>query len=137
MELILLKAFFLSLFILSISSFANEAEVLTVDRVISNTVEFAFDNDKNEKPKQSDFELRNYIIMSNELGERWALLTVKNQATGNRILERTHLLALFANGERSNPTALKLNFTANEMKTVTVSFGENKFPILSISSGFN
>jgi len=131
------KAFFLLLFLLSISTIANEDEVLTVDRVIANTVEFAFENDKNKKPKLSDFELLNYIIMSNELGERWAVVTIKNQASGNRILESNHLMALFANGERSNPTPLKFNFTANEMKSVTVSFGENKFPILSISSRHN
>lgn len=129
------NAFFLLLLFLSISTFANDKEILTVDRVISHNIEFAFDNDKNETPKLSEFELINYIIMSNELGERWAVVTVKNQASGNRILESDHLMALFANGERSKPASLKIIFGANETKSFTVSFGENKFPILSVSSG--
>jgi hypothetical protein len=129
------KAILILLFLLSSTTFANEKEVLTVDRVISHNIELAFDNDKNEKPKLSEFELVNYIVMSNELGERWAVVTVKNNASGNRILENDHLMALFANGERSNPTSLKIIFDAKETKSLTVSFGENKFPILSVSAG--
>lgn len=129
------KAIFSVLFLFTCTTFADEKEVLTVDRIISHNIELAFDNDKNEKPKLSEFELVNYILMSNDLGERWAVVTVKNQASGNRILENDHLMALFANGERSKPAHLKLNFFANETKSLTISFGENKFPLLSISVG--
>lgn len=127
------KAIFSVLFLFTCTTFANEKEVLTVDSIISHNIELAFDNDKNEKPKLSEFELVNYIVMSNDLGERWAVVTVKNQASGNRILENDHLMALFANGKRANPAHLKVNFDANETKSLTISFGENKFPLLSIS----
>jgi hypothetical protein len=129
------KAIFSVLFLFTCTTFANEKEVLTVDRVITHNIELAFDNDKNEKPKLSEFELVNYIVMSNDLGERWAVVTVINQASGNRILENDHLMALFANGERATPAHLKVNFDANETKSLTISFGENKFPLLSISAG--
>ncbi|WP_042149198.1 MULTISPECIES: hypothetical protein [unclassified Pseudoalteromonas] len=127
------KAIFSVLFLFTCATFANEKEVLTVDRIISHNIELAFDNDTNEKPKLSEFQLVNYIVMSNDLGERWAVVTIKNQASGNRILENDHLMALFANGKRSNPAHLKINFDANETKSLTISFGENKFPLLSIS----
>ena len=114
-------------------SSANETEVLTVDRVVSKNVVLAFPNDKNLKPKSSDFELLNYVIMSNDIGERWAVLTLTNTSSGNRMLEQSHLMALFADGERKNPLAFKLNFEGEETQSITVSFGESKFPILSIN----
>ena len=60
-------------------SIASEADVLTVDRVVSTNLELAFPNDKNLRAKPSDFELVNYVIMSNEIGERWAVLTLTNR----------------------------------------------------------
>jgi hypothetical protein len=119
---------------MTFTSIASEADVLTVDRVVSTNLELAFPNDKNLRPKPSDFELVNYVIMSNELGERWAVLTLTNNSAGNRTLEQDHLMALFADGERKNPLELKLNFEGRETQSITVSFGESKFPILSISS---
>lgn len=120
---------------MAFTSHANESEVLTVDREVSNNVELAFPNDKGLKPKSSDFELVNYVIMSNEQGERWAVLTLTNTSTGNRMLEQDHLMALFADGTRRKPLELKLNFEGRETQSLTVSFGESKFPILTISSG--
>ena len=120
---------------IAFTSNANETEVLTVDRIVSNKLELAFPNVKNLKPKPSDFELVNYVIMSNELGERWAVLTLTNTSTGNRMLEQGHLMALFADGERKNPLEFKLNFEGRETQSISVSFGESKFPILTISSG--
>ena len=113
---------------------ADETEVLTVDRIVSKNLALAFPNDKNLKAKSSHFELVNYVLMSNEMGERWAVLTLTNTSTGNRMLEQDHLMALFANGERKYPLEFKLNFESSETQSITVSFGESKFPILSISA---
>lgn len=128
------KIFISVLFLLPFSSHANETEVLTVDRVVPKSLELAFPNDRSIKPKYSDFELVNYVVMSNNLGERWAVVTVKNISTGGRSFENGHLMALFANGIRKSPLAFKISFDGNETQSVTVSFGENKFPILSIST---
>ena len=121
-----------ALLLLSFSSNANETEVLTVDRVVSNNLELAFPNDKNIKPNSSDFELVNYVVMSNEVGERWAVVTLSNTSTGSRSLDQGHLMALFANGDRKSPQGVKDSFEGKETKSITVSFGESKFPILSI-----
>ncbi len=118
----------------SVSSYADETEALTVDRVIANNLELAFPNDKNVKPKASDFELINYVVMSNDLGERWAVITLTNTSSGRRILEHDHLMALFADGKRKSPPAFNVSFEGQETQSITVSFGENKFPILSITS---
>ena len=124
----------LAFILLSFSSYADETEALTVDRVIANNLELAFPNDKNIQPKASDFELINYVVMSNDLGERWAVITLSNTSSGSRILEHEHLIALFADGKRKSPPAFKVSFEGQETQSITVSFGENKFPILSIST---
>jgi hypothetical protein len=72
--------------------------------------------------------------MSNEIGERWSVITLTNLSTGNRNLEHEYLIALFADGNRTNPLEYKLNFEGKETQTITVSFGEHQFPILSIYS---
>ncbi|NMP16326.1 hypothetical protein [Thalassotalea sp. Y01] len=119
---------------LSFSALTIESDTLTVDRAVNADIELAFANDRGIEPTLSDFELLNYVIMSNEAGERYAVVTLKNLASGSRQLESKHLLALFANGERKQPSDFKLNFDANETQSLTISFGENKFPILAISS---
>jgi hypothetical protein len=111
---------------------ANENAVLNIDRSVSKNAEFSFPNNKNVKPKQSDFELINYVIMSNELGERWAVLTLTNTSSGNRMLEQANIMATFADGKRQTPLDFKLNFEGKETQSITVSFGKSKFPILSI-----
>ena len=85
-------------------------------------------------PKKGDFEIVNYVLMSNEIGERWSVITLTNLATGNRTLDQEHLLGLFADGSRINPLKYKLNFEGKETQSITVSFGDHKFPILNIYS---
>jgi hypothetical protein len=101
---------------------------------VLNNLELAFPNDSNVKPETSAFELVNYVLMSNESGERWAVITLRNSSSGSRVLNQKHLMALFANGRRKSPRELKFNFEAQETQSITVSFGTSKFPILSISS---
>jgi hypothetical protein len=130
MRQIIISVFFL----ISFSGYADEPEVLTVDRVVPNNLQLAFPNDMGEKPQVSDFQLVNYVAMSNDVGERWAVVTVRNSSSGGRSFENEHLMAVFADGVRKSPSEFKINFKGNETQTLTVSFGENKFPILSIST---
>jgi len=62
------------------------------------------------------------------------VITLTNTSSGNRMLEHNHLMALFADGKRRNPLEYKLHFEGNETQSITVSFGESKFPILSLYS---
>jgi hypothetical protein len=113
---------------------AEAIEVLTIDRSISKSIQLSFPNDNNIKPKKGDFEIINYVLMSNEVGERWSVITLTNLSSGNREFGHDHLIGLFADGSRKRPLEYKLNFKGQETQSITVSFGEHKFPILSIYS---
>ena len=128
------KFILLALLLISFKVYSSEDEALTIDKVVTSNFELSFPNDKNIKPQGSDFELINYVVMSNLIGERWAVLTLKNKSAGNRMLEKQHIMALFADGSRGYPAEIKLNFEGKETQSITVSFGENKFPILSVQT---
>lgn len=64
----------------------------------------------------------------------WAVLTLTNTSSGNRTLEQNNIIATFADGDKKSPLEFSLNFTGKETQSITVSFGESKFPILSINT---
>ena len=128
----MIKAWILMLVILSSSVLANTENVINVDRAIPNSLHLAFPNDANITPKKGDFNVLNYILMSNNEGERWAVITLTNLSTGNRELNEDHLLALFADGTRLAPLAFTLSFKGNETQSVTVSFAEYKLSLIHI-----
>ncbi|MCL1123777.1 hypothetical protein [Shewanella surugensis] len=113
---------------------SEESEALTVDQVALNRADLAFPNVDNIKPDMSDFGIQSYVLMSNDLGERWAVLTIKNEASGRRTLNQEHLLAILANGDHIFPKAFYQTFNGNETISVTIAFGKSKFPVLAIYS---
>lgn len=127
----MLKHIFLTILLLSGTVQAAD-DILTLDRSVSGSFQSSFPNDNNIQPDISDFKVTNTVLMSNEIGERWAVLTVENLASGQRTLNQNHLLGLFANGERMTPHTFKRKFSANELLSITIAFGESKFPILEV-----
>ncbi len=105
---------------------------LTVERAIANPQDFNFANDDNIRPERSDFEILNYVLLSNEQGERWVTLTLKNSSSGHRIFENDQVMALFANGKRYSPRSKSIRFEGKEVQTFAISFGKSKFPILQV-----
>jgi len=116
----------------SASCAANDA--LSIDQTPIHTMDLAFPNENNVQPSLGDFGIKNHVLMSNDEGERWAVVTIENEASGRRTLTNKHLLAILANGERIHPNDFSESFDGKEMKSVTMSFGYSKFPILSIYS---
>ncbi|MBB1334326.1 hypothetical protein H5154_10615 [Pseudoalteromonas sp. SR44-5] len=117
---------------------AND-EVLSVDQVALQGMQFSFENDAKVRPKNSDFSVVNSVLMSSEQGRRVAVVTIRNDASGSRILQAEHIMALFADGRRISPMALADNIKLDdgEQRTLTLSFGEDNFPILSIFTSNN
>lgn len=133
-----LKLFvFLLGFVAPLLSFAgdhgvNEDNLLFFDANTPRFETFSFDIDELErlKPKKNDFELINYASLSNNIGERWAFLTVKNTSNGRRFLKSEYLVATFVNGDQANPIDLNESVGGGEVLSKTIFFGVNKFPII-------
>lgn len=132
----MLKAICWIVFVCSFAAHSSE-DVISIDRVVLSNVHLAFPNDANVQPEQGDFEVNNFILMSNDIGKRWAVVTVTNLASGGRSLTNKHLMALIANGERRSPIEFSRSLKANETLSLTVFFGESSFPLLSVYSRSN
>lgn len=124
---------YLALLILPIAAMAAD-DVISVDRAIPYSSELAFPNEQNLAPEISDFSVNNVTLMSNDAGERWAVLTITNDASGRRTIQHKHLMGLVANGERVHPAEFSQSFNGGETLSLTVYFGESKFPLLSVYS---
>lgn len=107
-------------------------DVLMIDQSIGTDVQLAFPNDRNIQPRSSPFQVVSYVPMSSELGERWAIVTLKNTSSGSRIFESQYLLGLFADGDRREPQTFKQTFEGHEVVSLTLSFGRHKFPLLNV-----
>ncbi|MEC4728626.1 hypothetical protein HWQ46_24190 [Shewanella sp. D64] len=106
--------------------------VFYIDRSVPANVDIQFVNNHDIQPDKSDFEVVNYIVMSNEDGERKAVVTLRNSASGERIFESSQLHALFADGKQRAPSAYKQIFAQGELISMTLSFGHRLLPILQI-----
>lgn len=122
------------LIFLSSICYANDDynDVLTIDRSVINSSQLQFPNDKKIYPNRSDFEVINYVLMSSPIGERWATVTLRNNADGKREFNNRMVMALFANGKRKKPQFHKYSFDGNEILTVSLNFGVSKFPLLEV-----
>ncbi len=107
---------------------------LTIDEPVPKGIILEFDDEDNEEPKVGEFEVLAALMMSNNSGERWATITIYNQSSSQRLFDREHILALFANGEKRHPHKVEYKFNGHEEKTLLLNFGRNKFPILRVYS---
>lgn len=111
----------------------SQDEILTIDKSLPGSINLEFSNASNLEPKIGEFKVLSSILMSNTTGERWATVTMKNQSSNQRLLDREHIIAIFANGEKRNPIQAKYKFSGAEEITIIINFGKSKFPILRVS----
>jgi hypothetical protein len=109
----------------------------TIFRFDENTPDFSgfsFNIDKSEQlePKSNDFELIHFAPMSNKIGERGGLLTVRNTSSGRRFLKSEYVVATFANADQANPSDLNEIVDPGETNTRTINFGVHEYPIVMI-----
>lgn len=124
-------ALFIGLAVLTANVYASD-DVLMVDQSIDSQVKLAFPNDRNIEPRPGNFQVVNFVPMSSEEGERWAIVTLKNASSGSRIFESHYLIGLFADGDRREPLAYKQTLEGGEVVSVTLAFGRHKFPLLTV-----
>jgi len=141
-----LRSFILLTLVFPIISFAGEndwesiknttvdenRQLLFDDTPRLDNLSFDIDESKRLKPKANDFELLNFAPMSNKIGERWALITVRNTSSGRRFLKSEHIVATFANEEQSNARGLNESVNGGQVFSKMIFFGMNKFPIVML-----
>jgi len=115
----------------------NKDTLLLFDENTPKFENFYFDIKEYErlKPRPNDFELIEFAPMSSKHGERWAMVTLRNTAKGRRFFKREYLVATFANKHQAYPGAsLNDEIDGEETRTITVSFGTYKFPIILLET---
>ena len=124
--------------LLSSASFAEEYSntytdtVLNFDQPHSLIQPLHFKNDDKLKPVSNYFRIVKSSYMSNRAGERWAIITFENQSSGQRLLKNEVVVATFADGFQSNAHNLNEILKGNEQRTISVFFGNQKFPIVTV-----
>lgn len=109
----------------------NETLIFEQSPSINSPIRFSHDSPL--LPDSNDFELLHWQFMSNRNGERWAMVTIKNKASGQRLFAHADIVATFANGEQSYPVnEIREKFQRGEVKTLTIYFGERRFPLAFI-----
>ena len=77
-------------------------QVLQFDREYPGGTELRFDRGIREiQPEIGNFSLIEFRFMSNDIGERWALVSVENSSRGERVLKNRLLGATFADGRQT------------------------------------
>lgn len=111
-----------------------DEHILHFDDVQKDFQELHFQDEDKIKPGPSVFEIVDKYYMSNGLGERWAVMTIKNTSAGKRLLKNDNIVATYANGDQSYAQNLDETLDGNEIVTKAVLFGMHKFPILHIET---
>ncbi|WP_152390054.1 hypothetical protein [Azotobacter salinestris] len=91
------------------------------------------DNDDDLLPERNDFELIDYSVMSNEQGERFALVTIKNKSSGQRFFVNNDLVALLGNCSRVLAHEFEpYRLNGGEQITKQIYFGFQRYPIVKL-----
>lgn len=93
------------------------------------------EHDKHITPKRSALVLDNYALMAANNGERVALVTLRNGATGTRIYNQEHIVAVLGDCSRILPRAFEIRLEAQEQRSLQIYFGKQLQPVLQLLSG--
>ena len=133
-KLILLLAGLLPLGLIA-NTDENTGFVVSFDRVEMPEEKVAFVADwKDLKPDLSDFKISYCRFLSNERGERFALVTFVREKGGLRRLKEDYVVGVLANGERLNPIKLEGETQLGERGSVLLHFGARKFPLVGLET---
>ena len=111
------------------------AQVLQFDRVYPGGTELRFDRGtRGLQPEPGPFSLLEFRAMSNDIGERWALVSVANSSSGERFLKNRHLVATFADGRQSYARNLNDPVGGRAHLSKAVFFGHSPFPIVRVEA---
>lgn len=106
--------------------------VLSIDEPVPFDNALRFPDERRLAPAISDFEITSRLMMSSDNGERWATVSIRNNSAHQRLFDHTHIIAVFADGDKRHPLEVQQKFSGHEEITLTINFGFSKFPILRL-----
>ena len=127
-------------FIAALLATVSSAAIADVDSVLHFTptpfkdTELNCERDKHITPKRSALILENYALMAANNGERVALVTLRNGASGQRIYNQEHIVAVLGDCSRVLPHAFELRLDAREQRSLQIYFGVQQQPVLQLLS---
>ena len=126
----------LSLLLMPLAVFSDDIsrkdKILHFDQPQVPLESLDFEHDDELKPVPNDFRIVEVSYLSNDIGERWAIITFENSSSGKRFLKNKAVVATFADGVQVNSFNLDETIEGNERLTKTVFFGNHRFPIVSV-----
>ena len=85
------------------------------------------------QPVASKFKIVEYSLMSNDKGDRWALITVQNTDSKKQKISDDNFVAVFADGERRHAKNFYELVEPNAKLTEAIFFGKSNFPVILIT----
>lgn len=119
--------------IVAARDYQSRDDVLFFDQPPAVIQHLDFDQDDPITPQSNDFSITEIFHLSNRRGERWALITFKNDSSGQRIIKNENVVATFADGSQIFAKNLDEKFSGGEQLTRSVFFGFNRYPIIRVS----
>lgn len=110
-------------------------QVLQFDRTYPGGTGLRFERGTRDlQPEIGTFSLIEFRPMSNDIGERWALVSVENSSHGERFLKNRHLVATFADGRQAYARNLNDRVGGGELLSKAVFFGHSPFPLVRVEA---
>ncbi len=131
-KLILLLASLCSCFAYSEPVSPSDLTV-SFDEVTIAEGKLAFERESGDlRPSLSEFQLSYCRFLSNDLGERFALVTLAKEAGIRRIVDTRDIVGVLASGERLFPISIEGETHIGRRGTVLLHFGSHKFPLVGV-----
>jgi len=106
--------------------------ILHFDQPQAPLTSLNFKQNETLKPLPNDFRIIEISYLSNDVGERWAIVTFENKSKGQRLLKNKSIVATFADGHQSHALNLDETIKGREKLSKAVFFGAYQFPILAV-----
>lgn len=104
-------------------------DIVTID---PETLSYDEEDRTQLMPTRAFVNIINFHPMSDDNGNRYALVTLQNQLRTRTVLEKENFVGIFANGRRSNPIACDETLDPAIERSTVLRFGSSKFPLVKI-----
>lgn len=111
---------------------SEEDSAFFFDKPIAQSMEFRFDIEEDLYPDQSSFKIKDFAFLSNEKGERAALINLTNTAVAPRSLSPNQIYGFFADGTYRRPSNSSGRVDGGKTNSVLLSFGVSKTPLVKL-----